>query len=78
MRKKHQGILCIIIGLVFLMSFWVLASILVTGRQDDVIQHPHGIPVSSSVAYFLLFGGIGLIIFGILRLVQTFLIHETK
>ncbi len=87
MRKIYQGILCIVIGSVFLMSLWVLAHYFLVGGTQEVIiggvKHtqiltPAPIAIPKPIGYFLFFGGIALIIFGIFRLIQTFLIHETK
>ncbi len=81
MRKIYQGILCIIIGSAFLMSLWVLSNyFLVGGVQEVVIEgikhtnimHPHPRYIPLPVGYFLIIGGIGMIIFGILRLLQVF------
>lgn len=86
MRKAYQGILCIIIGSAFLMSLWATQYILVGGVQtvmeDGVEQRdiltPHPISIPVPLAYFLIFGGIGMIIFGILRLIQIFLIYKKE
>lgn len=87
MRKMHQGILCIIIGSVFLMSLWVLSNyFLVGGAQEVVIEgvkhtnimHPHPKSIPVLIAYFLIFGSIGLIISGVLRLLQIFLIYKKE
>jgi hypothetical protein len=87
MKKMYQGILCIIIGSIFLMSLWVLSNyFLVGGVQEVVIEgtkhtnimHPHPISVPVPIAYFLIIGGISLIIFGILRLLQIFLIYKKE
>jgi hypothetical protein len=79
MRKIYQGILCIIVGSAILISFWVLAHYFLVGGTQEVIiggvKHtdiltPAPISIPAPIAYFLFFGGIGLIIFGILRLLQ--------
>jgi hypothetical protein len=78
MRKKYQGILCIIVG----SGLWVLSNyFLVGGVQEVVIEgikhtnimHPHPRYIPVPIVYFLIIGGIGFIIFGILRLLQVFL-----
>lgn len=87
MRKAYQGILCIIIGSVFLMSLWILSNYFLVGGVQTVIEDgveqrliltPHPISIPVPLAYFLIFGGIGLIIFGILRLLQIFLIYKKE
>lgn len=87
MRKMHQGSLCIIIGSVFLMSLWILSNYFLVGGVQTVIEDgieqrdiltPHPISIPVPIAYFLFFGGIGLIIFGILRLLQIFLIYKKE
>lgn len=74
MRKMYQSILFIIIGSVFLMSLWILSNYFLVGGVQEVIiegvkhtniMHPHPISIPEPIAYFLIFGGIGLIIFGI-------------
>lgn len=72
MRKKFLGILCIIIGAVLLTSAWVLTHILVGGEQEGRIQHPHTLNVPLPLFIFLFFGGIGLIIVGVLWFIQMF------
>lgn len=83
----HQGSLCIIIGSVFLMSLWILSNYFLVGGVQTVIEDgveerliltPHPISVPVPIAYFLIFGGIGMIIFGILRLLQVFLIYKKE
>lgn len=87
MRKMHQGILGIIIGFAFLMSFWILSNyflvggvqeVVVEGTEHTLIITPHPISIPVPIAYFLIFGGIGLIIFGILRLLQIVLIYKKE
>ncbi|MBU4374399.1 MAG: hypothetical protein KKD69_03215 [Euryarchaeota archaeon] len=87
MRKTYQGILCIIIGSVFLMSLWILSNYFLVGGVQTVIEDgveqrliltPHPISIPVPLAYFLIFGGICLIIFGILRLLQIFLIYKKE
>jgi TRAP-type C4-dicarboxylate transport system permease small subunit len=81
MRKIYQGILCIIIGSAFLMSLWVLThyflvggiqEVIIGGVKHALIRTPAPISIPVIIAYFLFFGGTGLILFGILRLVQTY------
>lgn len=87
LRKTYQGILSIIIGSVFLMSLWILSNYFLGGGVQTVIKDgveqrliltpsPRSIPVP--LGYFLVFGGIGLIIFGILRLLQIFLSYKKE
>lgn len=87
MRKTYQGILCIIIGSVFLMSLWILSNyflvggvqtVIVKGVEKRLILTPHPISIPVPIAYFLIFGGIGMIIFGILRLLQVFMIYKKE
>ncbi len=87
MRKIHQGILGIIIGSAFLMSIWILSNYFLVGGVQTVIENgveqrliltPHPISIPVPIAYFLIFGGIGLIIFGVLRLLQIFLIYRKE
>lgn len=87
MRKAYQGILCIIIGSIFLMSLWILSNYFLVGGVQTVIKDgveqrdiltPHPISIPVPIAYFLFFGGIGMILFGILRLLQVFLIYKKE
>lgn len=87
MRKTYQAILSIIIGSIVLMSLWILSNYFLVGgvqtvMEDGVEQRliltPHPISIPVPLAYFLFFGGIGLITFGILRLLQVFLIYKKR
>ncbi len=87
MRKIYQGILCMIIGSALLITLWVLSNYFLAGGAQEVvivgvkhtnIMHPHPISIPVPFAYFLIFGGIGMIIFGILRLLQTYLIYRKE
>lgn len=87
MRKTYQGILSTIIGSVFLMSLWILSNyflvggvqtVIVEGVEKRLILTPHPISMPVSFAYFFIFGSIGMIIFGILRLLQVFLIYKKE
>ena len=79
MKKMYQGILGIIIGSAFVMSLWVLSNyFLVGGKRDENIMIPTPISIPIPIVYFLFFGGIGLILFGVLRLVQIIAVKEKK
>jgi predicted phage tail protein len=70
MRKKFLGVLCVIIGVVLLASAWVLAHTLVGGEQEadghHVVLTPHPLSVPLPLFIFLFFGGISLIMVGVL------------
>lgn len=87
MRKIYQAFLSITIGLAFLITLWVLSNYFMVGGIQEVvidgvkhtnILHPHPIYIQVPLAYFLIFGGIGSIIFGVLRLLQIFAIYKKE
>jgi hypothetical protein len=58
MRKMHQGILGIIIGFAFLMSFWILSNyflvggvqeVVIEGTEHTLIITPHPISIQYSL-----------------------------
>jgi len=58
-----------------LTSAWVLTHILVGGEQEGLVLTPHPLNVPLPLFIFLFFGGIGLIIIGVLWLTLTFKVH---
>jgi hypothetical protein len=72
LKPSFLGVLCVIIGAVLLTSAWVLTHILVGGEQEadghHVVLTPHPLSVPLPLFIFLFFGGIGLVIIGVLWL----------